>query len=298
LYHGTRSDDPNDIYPHQHRRDLRGLYVFAAWLNHYDATSLNTLDAVVEENGARFVRHHLIDFGSILGSSGVGARDPRNGFVYQYDFNFGWKAALSFGLWAPKWQRADYRELPEAGKFEAEAFDPRHWKPIYPNPAFINRLPDDTYWGAKQVMAFTDEEIRRLAATGEYDDPRAAEHVAAVLIERRNKIGRAFLSAVLPLDNFRVSHGAVVFDDLLARHGFAAPARIAAEWFAYDPRGGRGSRIAGDIVQLPPALEDAPIGRLAVVSLRRAEDDGKRVDVYLRKTGQGAWDVAGISRTW
>jgi len=41
-YRETRSDDPNDTIPHQDRRVLRGLGVFAAWLNHHDTRSINT----------------------------------------------------------------------------------------------------------------------------------------------------------------------------------------------------------------------------------------------------------------
>ena len=65
---GTRPDDPNDIHPHDERRELRGLRVFAAWLNHDDARSLNSIDSYVEEDGRRYIRHYLQDFGSTLGS--------------------------------------------------------------------------------------------------------------------------------------------------------------------------------------------------------------------------------------
>ena len=46
-YYGTRPDDPNDIFPHEHRRELRGLSVFAAWLNHDESRSANSLDTLV-----------------------------------------------------------------------------------------------------------------------------------------------------------------------------------------------------------------------------------------------------------
>src|SRR5882724_9521876 len=54
-YRGTRSDDPNDTIPHQDRRVLRGLGVFAAWLNHHDTRSINSLDTLVVENGRQYV---------------------------------------------------------------------------------------------------------------------------------------------------------------------------------------------------------------------------------------------------
>src|SRR5262245_47116060 len=45
-FYGTRPDDPNDIVPHENRRELRGYGVFAAWVNHVDAKSINSLDTL------------------------------------------------------------------------------------------------------------------------------------------------------------------------------------------------------------------------------------------------------------
>ena len=51
LFQGTRPDDPNDVVPHQHRRELRALRVFGAWTNLTDLKAANTLDTLVTENG-------------------------------------------------------------------------------------------------------------------------------------------------------------------------------------------------------------------------------------------------------
>jgi len=105
-YHGTRADDPNDIVPHEHRRDLRGLSVFCAWLGHDDSRPINTLDMLVNEDGRKFIRHYLIDFGSTLGSASTGPNSPRSG-----NYLFSWKESAaefwSLGLYVPRWARAD-----------------------------------------------------------------------------------------------------------------------------------------------------------------------------------------------
>ncbi len=79
-FHGTRADDPNDVIPHEHRRELRGYFVFAAWLNHVDAKGINSLSSLITENGRSFIRHYLLDFGSALGSAAIGPREGWEGY--------------------------------------------------------------------------------------------------------------------------------------------------------------------------------------------------------------------------
>jgi hypothetical protein len=57
VYYGTRPDDPNDIHPHEHRRELRANRVFSAWLNHDDSRAPNSLDMRVGAEGATWIRH-------------------------------------------------------------------------------------------------------------------------------------------------------------------------------------------------------------------------------------------------
>ena len=78
-YYGTRPDDPNDIHPHEHRRELRGLAVFSTWLNHDEVRSANSLDTLVRVDGRAVIRHHLLDFGSTLGSGSLLAQSRRAG---------------------------------------------------------------------------------------------------------------------------------------------------------------------------------------------------------------------------
>lgn len=288
-YSGTRRDDPNDIVPHELRRDLRGLYVFAAWLNHTDTKSINSLDTVATDAaGVKFVKHYLIDFGAILGSDSFEPKSPRAGNVYLYDFKPAAWQFLSLGLYVPRWMRADYPHLPEVGHFEYETFDPEHWRNNYPNPAFDQRTPGDTYWAAKKVMAFGDDALRAVVRTGRFSDPKAAEWITRCLIERRNRIGRAFFNDVLPLDDFALRNGSLAFDDLAVKYGFAPARRYSVEWSVFDNRSMRKQAIAGATSFAVPRVRAEYLAAEI-----RSGDPAKTVTVYLR--GE---EVVGIDRTW
>ncbi|MBN2000340.1 hypothetical protein JW935_22510 [candidate division KSB1 bacterium] len=198
LYKGTRKDDPNDIYPHEHRRELRGLRVFTAWLNHFDAKAHNSLDMFVTENGKSYVKHSLIDFGSTLGNA-----FPSYGFENYFDPHQMLFNTLTLGLHVMPWEKQK-EPYPSAGYFESNSFKPHEYKVNLPNPAFELMTMRDAYWAAKIVMSFKDEHIRSAIEQGCYTNPDAAEYLIQTLIERRDKIGRYYFSRVNPLDKFIV----------------------------------------------------------------------------------------------
>jgi hypothetical protein len=192
-YYGRRSDDPEDLIPHEHRRELRGLWTINAWTNHADSRGPNSLDVWVTDGGRSFVRHHLIDFSGILGAGGLRARSPVTGTEYYVDVNVMMRSLLTLGLAPFPWEPGVAPNIVSAGYIEAMTFDPTTWKPDYPNPAFDERTMRDIRWGARIVGAFSDELIRAAVQQGQYSDARAAEYLTQVLIQRRDKIVRRWL---------------------------------------------------------------------------------------------------------
>ena len=51
---------------------------------------------------------------------------------------------------------------------------------------------DDEFWAARNVMAFTDDDIAAVVSAGEYTEARAEEWITRCLIERRDRIGQFF----------------------------------------------------------------------------------------------------------
>ena len=245
-YYGTRRDDPNDIYPHEYHRQLRALRVFDAWLGHDDTKALNSLDAYVEEEGRRYVRHYLLDFGATLGSGSTHIKRPQAGYEYYVEGDKILKGIFTFGLWARDWTTVEYPDYPSVGRYEADFFEPWLWKPKYPNPAFDRMDAADAFWAARIVSRFTDEMIRAIVAAGKISDPEAAAYLTDVIIKRRDKVVQYWISRTNPLDRFDVERCVdlqlpqLTFDNAAVRVG-AAPrgARYSVRWSVLDNLSGR-----------------------------------------------------------
>jgi hypothetical protein len=296
-YSGVRSDDPNDLLPHQQRRDLRGLEVLFAWVNHTDAKGENSMDTVegTGEN-ARFV-HHLLDFGDSFGSDSDIAKDPRHGHEYIV-LPITWSRMYTLGLSAPDWETVHYpKEMKAVGNFSAGVFDPLAWKANYPNPAFAQMTPLDGYWGAKHVMVFRDEQIHAIVEEGRFQDPKVVDYITRVLESRRDAIGRAWFRQVLPLEGFRIVDDHLTFDDLAVQYGFSSPSRYQLSWFVWHNEAQRKEDVpSSENAVLPDTLRSLAAGSYIGCRIALEHADRRSVTIYFRHEGDN-WTLVGISRT-
>ncbi len=202
-YLGRRSDDPNDIIDHEYRRELRGMYVMCAWLKHFDIKDANSLD-VYDDEGQKYIKHYLIDFGSTLGGSPEGPMEAFRGHETDFDTAAALSNFFTLGLNVRDWEKAPEVEFPSVGRFSSVGFRPGKTAMNVLNPAFSMRTDLDGYWGAKLVMSFTDEQLQMVVQEGRLSDPAAEAFLLNILQQRRDMTGKYWFSRVNCLDNFTV----------------------------------------------------------------------------------------------
>ncbi|MCZ6765566.1 MAG: hypothetical protein O7D32_01405 [bacterium] len=301
-YYTTRDDDPNDFIPHEHRRELRGLRLISAWLNHFDTKANNSLDVYVEEDGKRFVRHYLIDFGSTLGSEGDEPMTFWRGHETHVDSWVMLKNTLMLGARIPEYQYDVDIEYPEIGRIKYHDFNPETYKFIIPNPAFVNMTHRDAFWGTKVVMSFTDEQIDAAVEAGGYTNPDAAAFLADVIKKRRDIVGREYFGKMNSVDRFSVSTGSdgsakLTFVDLAVATGVSE-----AKDKRYEYRIFRDGKTIGEVTALThgdaiplPSIEDGILD----VRVRDMKTDGKWanwVSAYVELRPNGTYKLIGIKR--
>ncbi|MBI3050790.1 MAG: hypothetical protein HYY76_21070 [Acidobacteria bacterium] len=305
-YYGTRPDDPNDIHPHEHRRELRGSRVFSAWLNHDDSRGINSLDMLEGPKGKQSIRHYMFDFGSIMGSGSTIAQVPRAGNEYILEWGPALKTLATFGVYVRPWIRVDYWQgAKSVGRFEGEFFDPLKWRPEYPNPAFDNMRADDAFWAARLVACFSDDIIRAIVAKARYSEPGAAEHIATTLITRRDKVLRAWLAGVNPVAEPRMSaDGVLTFENAaVAARVAVPPTEYRLAWSRFDNTAGAGvgepveTRTTEPRAQAPrQVLDGSDYVQVAVRTSHPGHPHWELPVTLTFRRGADGWQAVGLRR--
>ena len=307
LFHGVRSDDPNDVVRHEHRRELRGYRAFAAWVQHVDAKATNTLDTLVVEGGRSIVKHHLIDFGSTLGSGAVYPREAFEGTEYVIEPGELGRNILSFGFRIAPWRRVPLYESSEVGRIWTTHADwnPDDWKSRTPNSAHLRARADDLFWAASKMRTFTDDMLRAIVRTADWRDERNTEAVERFLIERRDAIVRQYLVGANPVTAPSLTvEGTLTFENAAVREGFAAePESYRLAWMAFDNATRETTLIAETTVGAERAA--APIGvpsqpgeylLVQISAVGGPHPSWERpVHAYFRRVSNG-WDLVGFER--
>jgi hypothetical protein len=303
-FHGTRADDPNDVIPHEHRRELRGYFVFAAWLNHVDAKGINSLSALITENGRRFIRHYLLDFGSALGSAAVGPREGWEGYeaLVEEPGEIS-KRALSLGFNIPVWRTQDYYESPSIGRLPRDhsKWNPEEWWPHITNAAFRHMRPDDTFWAATKLATISDDMIRAAVAEGQFGDKASEDFLAKAIADRRVRILQTFLPKVNP-----VVDPALDREGRLSFRNAASDAAVAdrapgyrALWYTFDNQNNKATLVATTeetrSPMLMPPMPASEYIQVDIAAVGGPQPWTKPVSAYFRRNASG-WVLVGFER--
>jgi hypothetical protein len=306
---GIRKDDPNDRIPHELRRDLRGAYVFYAWLDQSDVKEDNSIDMWVADPADRrrhYVKHYLIDFGTSLGAAALFGPNLRESYVHLLDFPDLFASFVTLGLRERSWERREAPGLRGVGVLDGAAFRPGEWKAETPTYLPFRTADDhDKLWAAKILMRFTREQIRAVVESARLSDPRAADHIVETLLVRQRATGRYWFSRQSPLDHFTpVSGGrALCFDDLMLSYKLAPTSAITRYAVTAYDRSGRP-------IGAPATLRADASGRACPLLTLAPDRDGYtilRIDtqrqprttavyVHLARDAAGAPRVIGVWR--
>ena len=302
----TRNDDPNDRVAHEHRREIRGMRIISSWLNDTDRRDANTMSVYTDQG---YIRHLVQDFGNTLGANGSSIHYPIYGQAYLIDPRYMMVSGLSLGLKVHPWEEIDTKDFiphPSVGYFRSETFRPGQWVSVHPIPAFENMTLRDAFWGAKQVMSFSDEDIMAIVKTGQLSNKDAEEYLIQTLIERRDMIGNYWFRKINPIDKFTAVRESekvsLNFKDLGTEKGLF---NSDSTRYVYTLKSIDGTPFATKITSEQPSFTTnisgpAPgetlILHYEIKTIREGVNtSGKKVDVYVIEDDDGI-RIGGIQR--
>ncbi len=234
-YEKTRADDPNDVIPHEDRRELRGARVLAAWLDHFDSREQNSMDVWMADrkdqpdSSPGHVVHFYLDTSDCLGSEWDWETISRRlGYSYVVDWGDVARDFFTLGIPLRPWDTVERVPGKEVfGFFDVSHFTPSEWKNEYPNPAFSRMTERDGAWMARVLSRMTPDLVRALASAGQFSDAANTAYLADVLEGRLTKILDRYLTRLSPIADMRLEDAALCATDLAAKRRVRDPALFA-----------------------------------------------------------------------
>ncbi|RYZ07712.1 MAG: hypothetical protein EOO73_10270 [Myxococcales bacterium] len=311
-YEGTRDDDPNDVIPHEDRREVRAGRLVAAWLNHFDSREQNTMDVFLpaekgRKDGPGYVRHYIIDMGDCFGSQwAVDGISRRLGNSYIFDGGHVGEDFITLGTIERPWEKA---RLTGGifGYFSARDFDPQEWRGEYPNPAFMRMTEQDGAWMARILAGFDDELTTAVVKVGQYDTI-SERYLTETLIARRRAILQRYFAKVSPIGRISANQEGVCGVDLARATGIVPNEEMSFRAYLYrgadlEPAGKpRFRRVAAPDVcvdiphrALPPSVPAEDPERYVVLDITNGYAPGP-LRVHLYDQGTSGYRLAGVER--
>ncbi|HEU0035257.1 MAG TPA: hypothetical protein VFQ53_31745 [Kofleriaceae bacterium] len=219
---GVRADDPNDLIPHELRRDQRGLAALCAWLAHTDIREDNTLDswqADPKNPAIHYVVHYLVDFGNALGADAAISNHLYIENQYEIDPAASLSTILTLGLSHRRWEDRRAPPIRGIGLYGTTGYAPGKWKPNTPAQLpviWADRF--DQFWGAKILIRFTRDQLAAAVDAARYTDPRATAYMIDTLVARQRRTAQHWFQQVNPVDDFAIDGDRLCFTDLALRH--------------------------------------------------------------------------------
>ncbi len=322
-YHSVRDDDPNDIVPHDDRRELRGAYVLVSWISHVDSreqNSLSTWIATEGGGGAGYVRHNYLDFGDGFGSWAEFTGIPeRYGHTYLFDATYVLQDLVTFAAIPRPWRDAELGPTGEVlGYYNVKDFEPDKFRTGYQNPAFIRASERDKAWMTRIIARITPESLTAALQRAQVRDPLVRSELTRIVFGRREKILQRWFRNLSPLTDptlRQTDRGTdLCLEDLALMAGV-----VARDTRLYGSRGWRltkRSKLREVDVAAPqpqadnmicvalPDIQDASPDRPAYLIVDLIGLDGERDDhsrparIHLYQVDWGSYVVVGLQRPY